>query len=222
MTIPALLSPANSPRNAVVGLSLLLLVSADEMTLGLRGRWRRIAIAVLSLLLALTALYGVGTILATRGIDMLPHSSVAPALSQEGVGWREIALDPEGTLYLERDRPVFALDYSIAGQLRYYTRFPVTTAWPQYRLWGDPTPCAAKTGQDALKVVGLTYLDPRVVTARLHESFGRVEGPQYVTLREKGLEKTFQLWEVKDCRTTTEILLERLDFLTLLRAGIGE
>ncbi len=219
MTVPSLLSPADSPRNAIAGLSLLLLVSAEELARWLRGRWRPIATGVVSLLLALNAFLGLGTVLAAHGVNLLPHSSVAPALRWEGSGWRQIGLDPEGTLGLKREWPLFALDYSIAGQLRYYARLPVTTGWPQYRFWEGPQICAAESGEDVVQVVGLAYLDPMVVTERLQESFRRVDGPRHVTLREAGTEKAFQLWEVEGCTVTTEMFLERFDFLQLVQAG---
>jgi 4-amino-4-deoxy-L-arabinose transferase-like glycosyltransferase len=207
MTVPALLSPANSPRNAVVGLSLLLLVSAEVLAGRLCGRWRPIATAAVPLLLLLNALYGLGTVLSMHGIDRLPRSSVVAALRWEGVGWREVGLDPEGTLGLRREWPVFALDYSIAGQLRYYARRPVTTAWPQYRLWEGPHVCAAGSGEDAVQVVGLTYLEPQEVTERLRESFRYVEGPRRVALGVAGLQKVFQVWEAEGCRIDAEMLL---------------
>jgi 4-amino-4-deoxy-L-arabinose transferase-like glycosyltransferase len=220
MTIPALLSPANSPRNAAVGLALLLLVSAEELACWLRGRWRLIATCSVSLLLALNTLYGLGTVLATHAVDLLPHSSVASALRWEGAGWREIGLDPEGTLGLKREWPLFALDYSIAGQLRYYVRLPVTTGWAQYRFWAGPQICV-EPGADAVQVVGLAYLDPTVVTERLQESFRQIDGPRRVAVGVSGTEKVFYLWQAEGCMVTAEMFLERLDFLQLAQAGRG-
>ena len=219
MTVPVLLSPANSPRNAVGGLSLLLLSSAEVLAVWLRGRWRRPAMVAVALLLSLNALYGLGTLLAMRGIGRLPRSSVVAALRWEGIGWREVGLDLEGTLGLKRERPVFALDYSIAGQLRYYTRLPVTTAWPQYRLWEGPQVCAAGPGEDAVQVVGLAYVDPETVTEQLRASFQHVEGPRRVALGETGLQKVLQVWEAEGCTVGAETFLERLDFLRLAQLG---
>jgi 4-amino-4-deoxy-L-arabinose transferase-like glycosyltransferase len=219
LTVPILLSPANSPRNATVGLTLFLLLGADELARWLQGRWRPFATGVVSLLLALNLVYGLGTVLSILGADQLPHSSVAPVLRWEGSGWREIGRDPLGTLGITPEWPVFALDYNIAGQLRYYARLPVTTGWPQYRFWEGPQICAGEPGMDAMQVIGLAYLEPTVVTAQLQDSFRQVDGPRSVRLGGATSEKTFHLWKVKGCTVTAEILLERLDFLEL--AGTG-
>jgi hypothetical protein len=176
-------------------------------------------VGAVSLLIALNALYGLGTIWSTHGFHRLPHSSVAPALYMEGDGWREIGLNPAGTLGLTGGGALFALDYSIAGQLSYYTRLPVTTGWPQYRFWEELPICGNGASDHTLQVIGLTYLDPVVVTGRLWDSFRRVEGPRHVSVRGAATDKAFQLWEAQGCTVPAEEVLERLDFLALIQAG---
>jgi 4-amino-4-deoxy-L-arabinose transferase-like glycosyltransferase len=209
MLLPIILSPANSPRNLSTGLvALLLLAGARWPTRqGERtaGRWW--AAVLLTAGLALTALYGLGTVANLSGPSPLPGSSAAGDIRQDAAGWR--ALGPALAGY---PAPIFALDYSIASQITYYSRRPAYTAWGQYRLWGIPT------FQDAT-VVSLAYLPEDLVTARLEDTFRAVEGPERFLFQEFGAVKSVRLWQAKGLRTDQETFLQRFDFLTLLEAA---
>ena len=83
--------------------------------------------------MALTAVYGLGTVLGLSGPAVWPHSSAVDRIRQDAAGWREL-----GPLLADDPDPVFALDYSIASQIAFYSGRPAYTAWGQYRMWGIP------------------------------------------------------------------------------------
>ncbi|MBN1641591.1 MAG: glycosyltransferase family 39 protein [Anaerolineae bacterium] len=211
LVLPVLLSRADSPRNLLGGVTLLLVLAGDLLAAwseAARGRAARSA--VLLLLLAVSAMYGLGTVVATLRPTSLPQSSAAASLRWEGAGWQGAALG------LDRETPVFALDYQIAGQLRYYGGWAASTAWPQYRLWPGPQLCAqGAAGADAVQVVALAYLDPATVSARLSQAFASVEGPRRVLLRGAGVEKEVLVWVARGCLVDEATFLERFDYLHL-------
>jgi hypothetical protein len=113
---------------------------------------------------------------------------------------------------------VFALDYSIASQLRYYSGRPVYTGWGQYRLWGIPAICGPGAPRAGLRMVALGYLDPGFVSARLAATFDQVQGPVGLDMGEG---KVLYTWTARGCAVDQQTLLDRFDFLSLLEAGGG-
>jgi hypothetical protein len=209
LVLPLLLGPADSPRNLLSGVALLLLLAGDALDRWMdRARW--VVWGTLGGLLAITGLYGLGTVVATERATVLPASSIASALRFDSSGWRDASV-----LGLRSQATVFALDYSIASQLRYYAGLPVYTTWGQYRLWGLPPICGPDAPERDVQIVGLDYLDPALVSARLHETFADVQGPTRFSLGEKVL----QLWTVRHCTVDQQTFLARFDFLELVRAG---
>lgn len=215
LLLPVLLSPIDSPRNLIAGLSLALIVTSDVALRWLRQRGSWLAPAVLSAIVALTALYGVGTVIETLGPTALPQSSAATTIREEGAGWRNarsLALQPGGL--------VFALDYQVAGQLRYYTGIPVQTAWGQYQLWYLPQSRDwADLGVDEVTLVGLSYVDPELVSSRLRQAFEEALGPQRVLLPDRGAEKVLYLWRARGPRISVAAFFEQFDLMALTQAG---
>lgn len=210
LTAPILLGPADSPRNLLTGLTLLLLLAGDALDRWIAQRPRP-AWGLLGALVLAASVYGLGTVAETQRPTGLPASSAARAARVEGAGWR--AVGPE----LVDAAEVFALDYSIAAQASYYSGRAVHTAWGQYRIWGIP-PICGPGAPDEVQIVALGYLDPPWVTRRLAGSFGRVEGP--VAL-EMGEGKVLYTWTARGCTLDQETFLDRFDLLTLLEAGGG-
>jgi hypothetical protein len=205
LTLPTALSPANSPRNLTTGVVLLLLLTADVM-----AGWVRRNPTVGSILIAVglisTALWGIGSVIETLQPTRWPHNSVATAIRYDGAGWRQakaLDLDPENT--------ILAVDYSIASQLRYYTGLPVQTSWGQYRLWGIPP-------IDDVKIVALTYIEPSLITERLHSVCQEVTGPEEHRLTTVHEEKIVRTWQARRCTTDVTVLLDSLDLLNLATA----
>jgi hypothetical protein len=215
LVLPVLLSPINSPRNLIAGMALLLILAADVVCRRVFSSGKPLALIALALLISLSGLYGVGTIVETSDPTWLPHSSAAPAIRQEGIGWRkaqDLGLDPSAM--------VFALDYSIASQLRYYTGIPVQTSWGQYRLWGIPEITeAGSAGTGRVQIVALSYVSPVLVSERLHAAFIEVRGPSEVALQEGGERKLLRTWTASGPTVDTETFLKWFDFLDLIRAG---
>jgi 4-amino-4-deoxy-L-arabinose transferase-like glycosyltransferase len=212
LVVPILLSPMNSPRNLSTGLALLLMLAGDVLVRWVRnGRRAWVTAAVLSAVLILAGVYGLGTILETLGPTGIPHSSGASTVRQDGAGWRDTAalgLEPEGV--------VFALDYSIAAQLQYYTGIPIYTSWAQYRLWGIPDLCSpGEQASQEIQVVALTYLDGRVVSERLASAFKEVRGPEEVWLHDAGGSKAVRIWGARGCDLDTASFLDTFDLLHL-------
>jgi hypothetical protein len=211
LTLPILLGPTDSPRNLLTGLALLLVLAGEALDRWIaRGRWW--AWAAVGVLLLSAVLYGLGTVSETMSPAVLPSSSVARAVRVDGAGWRSVGPSLVG------EDEVFALDYSIASQLRYYGGRPVYTAWGQYRLWGIPSICGPDARVGSVQIVALGYVDPQFVTRRLSETFHQVQGPRQMDLGEG---KTLYAWTVEGCTVDQETLLERFDLLGLLEAGGG-
>ena len=211
LVLPLLLGPADSPRNLLSGLALLLLLAGDALD-GWLAHKRGLLWAAIGVLMLVTGVYGVGTVQETMAAGPLPSSSAAGAIRFESAGWRR--LGPE----LVRAARVFALDYNIAAQLRYYSGHPVQTAWGQYRLWGIPAFCGPDAPDAGVQVVALGFLDPQFVTQRLADSFEQVSDPVAFEL---GEDKVLYSWVADGCTVDQEAFLGRFDFMALLKAGGG-
>ncbi len=204
LLIPVVVSPINSPRNLSTGLVPLLLLAGTRLPRDTATTLQRAAAVAFASLLLGVALFGVGTVVNLGGPSPLPHSSIVPAIRRDAAGWPAL-----GALLERESAPIFALDYSIAAQIRYYARRPAFTAWGQYRMWGIPPL------QDAT-VVALDYLDPELVTQRLQDAFQRVEGPDRLTFTESGATKVVHVWQARGLRWDQQTFLRRFDFLTML------
>jgi 4-amino-4-deoxy-L-arabinose transferase-like glycosyltransferase len=204
LLLPVAISPVNSPRNLVTGLVPLLILAGTRLPPTLTG-WSHKAMAGLLVMgLIGSTIYGVGTVMDLSAPSILPSSSIVPAILRDAAGWPAI-----GAALGETAEPVFALDYSIAAQIRYYTNRPATTAWGQYRLWGIPDL------EDAT-IVALDYLPSDWVTDRLAGAYGRVAGPEHLTISERGATKTINVWRAEGLRWDQQRFLHRFDFLTML------
>ena len=206
LVVPIVLSPAGSPRNLVNGLALLLILGAGWIDRFMRSRFAAAGWGAALGLILLTAVYGAGTILGSLAPTAWPRSSVADIVRADSRGWRDAA-----TLELDADIPIFALDYGIAAQLSYYLDRPVYTSWGQYRLWGIPS-------LDEVQIVALTFVDPDLVSARLAETFARVDGPRTTYLQDRMGTKPLWIWQASGMRVDMEVFLDRLDFLALMQA----
>jgi hypothetical protein len=200
---PMLLSAANSPRNLALGLLPLWPLAA--LLPGSRAQQRAAAIAG-SVLFALMALYAVGTVMALLGPARLPQSSGAAAVRRDAAGWREYgkALDaPAGDL-------LYAVDYSIAGQLSYAAQRDVYSSIGQFRYWGAPD-------AEDWTVIAQGYVPPERVTAKLRAGFAEVSGPEAWTFASPDGEKTVYRWRAEGRRVPTAQLMDDLDYLALAR-----
>jgi hypothetical protein len=162
---------------------------------------------VLAMGVAVTAVYGVGTVLHLLGASGWPGSSAVATLGEEDVGVQEL-----GDLLVTAPGTIFCLDYSLAGQVWYYSGRPAYTAWGQYALWGIPNLHTAT-------IVSLGHLSERIVSSRLRAGFGHVEGPRQLTFAERGLRKDVYVWEAQHLVWDQETLLRKLDFLELLEVS---
>lgn len=205
---PVVVSPANSPRNLTTGAVPLLLLAAD---IGVRiatdwdARWLRLLVVVPGTFVGLSvALYGLGTTAALLGAaPELPQSSIVQTIRDDAAGWATVAtqLPGEGT--------IMAVDYSLAGNLAYYTDRPVTTAWPQYRLWGIPD-------LDEVLVVAWTYLPADLIETRIASAYERHASLSPVLMGCEHGTKLLRLWSAEGLNLLPEVFLDRMDFLTLL------
>jgi hypothetical protein len=207
LLLPVALSPANSPRNLSTGLVLLLLLAGRRWPIALTQRKQQAIAGILALILIATGIYGFGTVVGTFGSSSALQSSVVPAIRQDAAGWRQLGPELAGV-----PEPVFALDYSIASQIRYYSGLPAYTSWGQYRIWGVPE------FRDTT-IASLDYLPEDLVSAELQDAFQQVEGPWQLSHRERGAEKTIHLWHAQGLTLDQESFLEQFDFLTLLGAS---
>jgi 4-amino-4-deoxy-L-arabinose transferase-like glycosyltransferase len=204
LLLPVALSAANSPRNLTAGLLPLLILAGPRRRLDLTA-WAHRAAAILSALgLLCSAIYGIGTVANLAAPCALPSSSVVPAILQDAAGWPAL-----GLALSEGGEPVFALDYSIAAQIRYYAGRPTVTAWGQYRIWGIPD-------LESATIVALDYLPVDWVTRRLGEAYDTVAGPQRLSFAQHGVTKVLNVWHVQGLRWDQQRFLRRFDFLTML------
>jgi 4-amino-4-deoxy-L-arabinose transferase-like glycosyltransferase len=204
LLLPVALSPANSPRNLSSGLVTLLVLAGTRWPAVLRDRRRSWMAALLVLLLATTATYGLGTVANLSSPGPWPSSNAVADIRQDATGWRE--LGPELSTWPE---PLFALDYSIASQIRYYSHSPAYTSWGQYRIWGIP-------GSSDWTIVSLAYLPQEPITARLHEAFQNVKGPRPLVYEDQDAIKTTYVWRTEGLLLDQETFLREFDFLNLL------
>jgi hypothetical protein len=188
----------------VNGLVALLLLAGDRWPTALDSRRQRLQAAVFSVTLAVTAIYGLGTVLNLSRPSSWPHSTAVRDIRRDAVGWREIGA--ELAIYPET---LFALDYSIASQIWYYSGRPAYTAWPQYRIWGIPPL------QD-VAVLSLEYLPEELVTARLVRAFEKVGTPREFRHEERGTVKAVHVWHAEGMNLDDETFLRQFDFLSLL------
>lgn len=207
LLLPVALSAANSPRNLASGLVPLLLLAGARLPASLPDRRRRALAVGMGCVALATAIYGVGTVVDLFHPSPWPSSSVVPAIRKDAAGWREL-----GPTLADVTAPIFALDYSVAAQIRYYAGRPATTAWGQYRIWGIPEL------EDAV-IVSQEYLPPDLVSSRLDGAFEEVEGPEILRITERGATKELRIWQARGLRWDQEIFLQRFDFLTLLEAA---
>jgi hypothetical protein len=148
--------------------------------------------------------YGLGTVADLAAPSVLPSTSVVSAIVQDATGWPAL-----GRALAEADAPIFALDYSAAGQIRYYSGRPATTAWGQYRIWGIPDLKNAT-------ILSLDYLPTDWVASRLAEAFEKVTGPEDFAFSERGAAKTVHVWIVEGLEWHQERFIDEFDFLTML------
>ena len=207
LLLPVLLSAANSPRNLASGLVPLLLLAGTRWPATWQGPRHRWIAGLLALLMAITAVYGLGTLANLSSPSILPHSSAVSDIRRDAAGWREIGPQLSG-----EPEMIFALDYSIASQIWYYSGRPAYTAWGQYLVWGIPE------FQDAT-IASLDYLPKDLVTARLESAFLRVQGPQVLRHGVEDSAKEVRLWQAEGLQLDHESFLEQFDFLTLLEAA---
>ncbi len=198
LILPVLLSRADSPRN--LGLGLLTLWPL----IGLLYPGQRVLFWLAVALCVPLAVYGAGTALRLASPVKLPRSSVTESIRRDAAGWpafaREVRL-PEGAL-------PFAVDYSIAAQIAYYTGQPVYSSAPQYRRWGAPE-------ADALVVFATEYVPPERVTAALLADFARVSGPETWRREEDGVTKIVNVWRAEGRRAEMGRVLDDLDYMRL-------
>ena len=170
---------------------------------------------LLGLLLILWAgVYGLGTIRETEYPTRWPHSPAATAIRQDSLGWRDaprLGLDPQAF--------TFAVDYSIASQLRYYARVPVQTAWGQYQIWGIPELQDPAQAQQPAIILALTYVEPALISQRLQAAFVEMEGPTALFLREGNETRPLHVWTARGRQVDAETFLRMFDLLDLAEAS---
>ncbi|GAB4514284.1 MAG: hypothetical protein Kow0047_26070 [Anaerolineae bacterium] len=200
LAAPVLVSPANSPRNLLLGATLLLVPAAAWWSEARARRWTAGA-----LLLALL-IYGVGT---TQGLvqpTKLPRSSVVDAIRYDGIGWPDL-----GRELADEPGLIFTADYSVASQLWFYARRPVHTAWEQYRLWGIPP-------FDTAVVIAEPYVPAERVDHALRGVMAHVEGPTERAFHppsEPLVTKRVRLWRASGPQVDPAQFANALDFFTL-------
>jgi 4-amino-4-deoxy-L-arabinose transferase-like glycosyltransferase len=207
LLLPVALSPANSPRNLSTGLVMLLLLCGTRWPSGLQARGQKRTAGLLLMVAAAIAIYGGGTVIDLFSHSVWPASSAVSDIRRDAAGWKE--LGPALATYPE---PVFALDYSIASQIWYYSGRPAYTSWGQYRIWGVPHLSNAT-------VVSLDYLPEELVSSRLSRAFRFVDGPQVLRYEERNATKEVRLWQAEGLQTDTEAFLRQFDFLHLLQSA---
>lgn len=206
--LPILLSAANSPRNLGFGLLLLWPLAGSgrasaNAPAGHRG-WRRIADWAVAACLAGSAIYAAGTTAALLGPSAWPRSSGTSAIRADAAGWPALA----GEATLPEGVPLFAVDYSIAGQISYYTGRPVYSAAGQFRAWGIPE-------TDRLVVLSQGFVPEELVKAQLQAGFSLVEGPERRILSQNDFTKELKIWFVRRRRAAMAEIVTSLDYLTL-------
>jgi 4-amino-4-deoxy-L-arabinose transferase-like glycosyltransferase len=200
---PMLLSAANSPRNLALGL-LPLWPLAGLFYARAEGRGKVWLDAGFVALFAGMAVCAGGTVMALSGPARLPQSSGAAGIRQDSAGWPEFG----AWLTAPADDLLFAVDYSIAGQVAHYTGRPVQSSLGQFRYWGVPD-------ADDWTVLAQGYVPAELITERLRSDFETVTGPEVWVYRGDGGEKSVRVWRARGRRAPTTQLLDDLDFLAL-------
>ncbi|MBN1402395.1 MAG: glycosyltransferase family 39 protein [Anaerolineae bacterium] len=206
LSLPVALSPANSPRNLSTGVALLVVLAADRSARWVQGGERGSCWVALGVgaLLALNALLGIGSLVESLAPTWLPHSQAATHMRQDAAGWREaegLALEPQATL--------FSIDYSIAGQLSYYTGRLARSSWGQFRIWGGPA-------LDEICVIALRFADPQLIGERLRQDFAHCSGPEERRLGTGGDAKILRVWRAREPQVPAEKIVADLDLAGLL------
>ncbi|MGQ9489725.1 MAG: ArnT family glycosyltransferase [Anaerolineae bacterium] len=200
---PVLFSAADNPRNLGIGLLLLWPLTG----LSFIGRPKPVRTAFLALLLAWLAAFSVGSTAALLGPTALPHPQAATAIRADAAGWPAFGRDftpPRGSL-------LYAVDYSIAGQVSYYAGRPVFSSGGQFRIWGIPD-------ADDLTVLSQGYLPPEEITKRLHTDFAQVEGPRTWRYEDGEVAKTVFIWRAQGRTVPMARVVADLDYMALARA----
>jgi len=210
LVLPVALGPADSPRNVTSGFVLLIILAAGTVLRWYHADRRRPAAALAIAAIGASAVIGAGTVRATLQPTAWPHSPVARAVRLDGSGW-----DRVDELGLDGSRTVFAIDYSLAGQLRYYTGLPVYSSWPQFRLWGRPD-------LDDVTVLAFDFIDPALVSTRLGAAFRHVSGPEQVMLGAGEGQRTVHRWRVSGCLVEEASFYEMFDLIGLVRRAQAE
>lgn len=206
LVVPIGMSPANSPRNLVPGVVLLLLLAGRHLSGRLWSKATRWAAAGLAIVGAVAAIYGAGTVANSFGQTPLPASTALPALRRDAAGWREL-----GRRLAASPGTLFAVDYSMAGQATYYAGREAYTSWEQFSIWGVP---------DAAEwtIVSEAYVKAESVDQQLHASLEQVVGPQILYYPEWDATKEVHIWQGTRLKLGVPTFLQRLDFLSLLQA----
>ncbi len=202
LLVPVLFSAADNPRNLGIGL-LPLWPLAGLLFSGRRDLGRA---AITFGLLAWLAIAGAGSAAALLGPTALPHSPAASAIRGDAAGWPVFAREfapPEDSL-------IYAVDYSIAGQVSYYTGRSVYSSGGQFRIWGIPE-------ATDLTVLSQGYIPPEVITGRLRSDFARVEGPLMWEYTDGALHKTVFIWQANGRTAPMAQVVEDLDYIALAR-----
>jgi hypothetical protein len=207
MLLPVALSPANSPRNLSSGLVPLLLLAGTRLPTRLDGLQQRLPAALAGVGVLAAMAYGVGTMANLSGPSAWPSSTVVGSILRDASGWRDL-----GPVLAAQSSPLYAVDYSVAAQVRYYADRPAYTSWGQYRIWGVPE-------FENATIMALDYLPEELISSRLNEAFQHVGRLQHLSYTERGATKVVRLWKAEELRFDQETFLERFDFLDLLEAS---
>jgi hypothetical protein len=159
-----------------------------------------------TLLCVSMAVYGIGTAAALLGPTRLPHDLSAAAVRLDASAWPQFSAEFQPASGSE----LFAVDYSVAGQVSHYSGRPVYSSHGQYRLWGVPD-------FQNLIVLSTVFIPPELITDRLRRDFEAVSGPEVWRYDEDGLSKSVIIWRATGRRAPVDQLLEDLDYLNLAR-----
>ena len=218
LILPILLSAANSPRNLGVGLLALwplvgvAVAMPDKSGVSAErrwpvNRWPRVLYLIAVPLCLWLALYGVGTAPRFWARRACLPISWRTTIRSDGAGWPEFAAE----VTLPDDELPFAVDYSIAGQIAYYSGRMTYSAHPQFRNWGF-------IRLNDLAVISQGFIPPELITQRLQADFSSVSGPQPWRYDVPGISKIAYIWHARGLRVAETQLLEDLDFLRLAQA----
>lgn len=199
LLIPVIFSPANSPRNFIAGLTLLLLMAGENLQLPNN----RINTMITGLLALLSLIYGIGTAYGLLKKPTVFSSTVVPELRYETAGMHELI-----QLLDNYPDPVFALDYQLAGYLTFTTGQQAYSGWGQYLIWGIPE-------VKNYTVVSLGYLSDTCVTDELEQLFQVVNEPQRFDISDGEFAKEINIWQVSGPESSSLSWARKLDFLNL-------